>query len=385
MVNERDDGISQFFGGGYVFSGEGIGCDSVFFFPVNVGFNGLGCGLGKFTAGFMSKDGLIAGLAVLTGMSQEVLQVRLAADICCPAQQLVAVCGFVLVFRVVGSLPECFPCRLTDSLSYGVEEVFLCFSGTGRMGMGRNIRTGKPCLNGASRPDTTGYVQPPDTLFPLLAQDEKRQFSEIVFFQILAYARNVQRYSNMPKSMEMTKISAGATPAESVTSAGPGQIPASPQPIPNRELPITSCLSIRVEVGSWTGLPNRDVSLFFASENPISPTAMAPIMTKASDGSQFPVMSRKFWTFAGLAMPERISPRPKISPDKKAVKWNISDSQTVADDPDGDGAECHEKDGGDQRTYRETRQAADAVAAGTSRPQPAAESDQKACGREKRP
>ena len=75
---------------------------------------------------------------------------------------------------------------------------------------------------------------------------------------------------------------------------------------------------------------------------------MAPIMTNASDGSQFPVMSRKFRTLAGSAMRERISPIPKISPDKKATILNISDSQTVTDDPDGDGAEYDKKDGGDE-------------------------------------
>ena len=62
----------------------------------------------------------------------------------------------------------------------------------------------------------------------------------------------------MPKSMEMTKIRAGAMPADRVTIAGPGQMPASPHPVPNRILPATRRLSIRVAAGSSTGLPSSE-------------------------------------------------------------------------------------------------------------------------------
>ncbi len=52
--------------------------------------------------------------------------------------------------------------------------------------------------------------------------------------------------------------------------------------------------------------------------NPMMPIAMAPTMTKASDGSHRPARSRNPSTFTGLIIPDTSSPIPKTRPATKA-------------------------------------------------------------------
>lgn len=61
----------------------------------------------------------------------------------------------------------------------------------------------------------------------------------------------------MPASMAATKPTAFGTPAPSATNAGPGQKPASPQPMPNTALPSTSRAVTPVADGNWIGVPSH--------------------------------------------------------------------------------------------------------------------------------
>ena len=102
--------------------------------------------------------------------------------------------------------------------------------------------------------------------------------------------------------------------------AGPGQKPAMPQPAPNNRLPITRRLSIMSEVGMRIAPPKKFTVRLFAKRNATIATKIAPPITKAKEGSQVPVMSRKPMTLAGFVMPAKMSPMPNINPTMKDDK-----------------------------------------------------------------
>ena len=123
--------------------------------------------------------------------------------------------------------------------------------------------------------------------------------------------------------MAMTTMTALGLPVPIDVIAGPGQKPAKPQPAPNKRLPITRRLSIMSDVGKRIAPPKKLVVRFFAKRNATMATKIAPPITKARDGSHVPVMSRKPITFAGLVIPAKMSPMPKIKPTKKEDKVSI--------------------------------------------------------------
>ena len=125
--------------------------------------------------------------------------------------------------------------------------------------------------------------------------------------------------AHMPASMAATNSQTCGARVARFISAGPGQKPASPQPVPNRAEPVSSLRSMTVLVGSCMGSPNKAVLRRLAQVKAIKPTAMAPPMTKPSEGSHRPKKSRKFCTLAGLPIPERIRPRPNTNPQSKAA------------------------------------------------------------------
>src|SRR5688572_10687562 len=90
-------------------------------------------------------------------------------------------------------------------------------------------------------------------------------------------------------------------------------------------------------------------------------------MTKARLGFQFPAISKKLRTFAGLIMPEIVMPRPKMAPISKAETSLFigSASDHVTDDVDCDERRSHEGRDCRQRTRRKPRQSAYAMAART--------------------
>jgi hypothetical protein len=67
-----------------------------------------------------------------------------------------------------------------------------------------------------------------------------------------------------PITIEIKKIKPLSLPAPTRTSAGPGQIPAIPQPTPKMMLPITILLSIKLVVGKSMGVFKKVSCLFFA-------------------------------------------------------------------------------------------------------------------------
>ena len=91
-----------------------------------------------------------------------------------------------------------------------------------------------------------------------------------------------------------------------------------------------------------------------ASANATRLTAIAPAMTNASDGSQFPARSRNPRTFAGFAMPETIKPesehQTRDKGEERCHRW--SDAYHVADDENGQEAGRHERKRRGQRARR---------------------------------
>src|SRR5882762_10480543 len=131
-----------------------------------------------------------------------------------------------------------------------------------------------------------------------------------------ARAARLSKNSNIPSPaiIAARKTRPFAEPVPARTSAGPGQIPASPQPTPNTKLPRISRLSMPRAPGRSTGAPSSVRVRFFMNAKAPAPTATAPAMTSASEGSQAPARSRKASTFAGFAIPETRSPSPKTKP-----------------------------------------------------------------------
>src|SRR6267154_687946 len=131
-----------------------------------------------------------------------------------------------------------------------------------------------------------------------------------------ARAARLSKNSNipLPAIIATRKTRPFSEPVPARTSAGPGQIPASPQPTPNTRLPRMSRLSILRAPGRSTGAPSSVRVRFFMSAKAAAATATAPAMTSASEGSQAPARSRKPSTFAGFAIPETRSPSPKTKP-----------------------------------------------------------------------
>src|SRR5258708_243827 len=174
----------------------------------------------------------------------------------------------------------------------------------------------------------------------------------------------------LPAIIAARKASPFAEPVPARTSAGPGQMPASPQPTPNTRLPKMTRLSMRRALGSSTGAPSSVRVLFLISAKAPAPTATAPAMTSASEGSQAPAMSRKPSTFAGFAIPETRSPSPNTRPAAKEatvyMAWKTSGRDQVARDENGRESGSHERDGRRDRARRRPRDAAHAVAAGTA-------------------
>src|SRR5690606_18185831 len=154
-----------------------------------------------------------------------------------------------------------------------------------------------------------------------------------------------------------------------------------PQPAPNSSPPTTSGLSICVARGRCIAPPRKLCVRFLAMAKANRPTAMAPPMTKASDGSQVPKRSRKPSTLAGSVMPERIRPRPKMRPtmnSRMRCCMSAASGEQVPDNKDHREAGPHEGQRGDQRAWGEARQPAYAVAAGAASPVARADADQQA-------
>src|SRR5437773_345997 len=99
----------------------------------------------------------------------------------------------------------------------------------------------------------------------------------------------------------------------------------------------------------------------------MAPTAIAPAITSARDGSQRPARSRNPSTFAGLAIPETMRPSPKTRPARKAQKRYMSERKNMARQKHGGETRGHEHERRDKRARRQARQATNAMAAGTAR------------------
>src|SRR5258708_1175084 len=97
----------------------------------------------------------------------------------------------------------------------------------------------------------------------------------------------------LPAIIAARKARPFAEPVPARTSAGPGQMPASPQPTPNTRLPKMTRLSMRRALGSSTGAPSSVQVLFPLTPKAPPPTPPPPaIPTPAVAGADSPRRSR---------------------------------------------------------------------------------------------
>lgn len=121
--------------------------------------------------------------------------------------------------------------------------------------------------------------------------------------------------------MAATNARTRGSPLASAVSAGPGHIPASPQPTPNTTAPPTSRASTSrrdgtAKLGASTGLVRR-----ITIGNAAAYTVTAPSITNASPGSHAPATSRNASTRAGCVMPPMPSPSANATPTTKATTF----------------------------------------------------------------
>src|ERR1700677_425605 len=202
----------------------------------------------------------------------------------------------------------------------------------------------------------------------------------------VAVSRNgpVSSKINIPASMATTKVMACELPNASNAMPGPGQIPESPHPTPKIRLPVTSRRSISRLREISDAVPGTAAVRLPAMEKTTRPTAIAPPMTKASEGSQLPARSRNPSTLLCWIMPDRQRPVPKINPARNENAGIMSSSLTddVTCNEHCYEAGQHEKRGRSQGARRQAREAANAVTAGTPRSKASPESDEHSGDRE---
>ncbi len=125
--------------------------------------------------------------------------------------------------------------------------------------------------------------------------------------------------NNMPASMANMNTKACQCPVNRMATAGPGQMPAIPQPMPNNRLPPIRRGSNSRLIGNCMGFPSSELDCWRAQVSGPMATPIAPTMTNAREGSQAPAKSRKASTFPGLAMPARSRPKPNSRPAMNAL------------------------------------------------------------------
>src|SRR3984885_5930988 len=196
----------------------------------------------------------------------------------------------------------------------------------------------------------------------------------------VAVSRNwpVNSKINIPASMATTKVMACELPNASNAMPGPGQIPESPQPTPKIRLPVTSRRSMSRLGEVSDAFPETGAGRLPAMEKTTRPTAIAPAMTKASEGSHWPAKSRNPSTLLCWIIPDRQRPLPKINPARNENTGIMSPSLTddVTCNEHRYEASQHEKRGRNQGARRQAREAANAVTAGTPRSEASPESDE---------
>ena len=109
-------------------------------------------------------------------------------------------------------------------------------------------------------------------------------------------------------------------PKDNDDTAGPGQNPTTPQPMPNNPAPTISSPSKILRFFSIAKLEGLRNLLFFKIKNIGDATIIAENITKMSDGSQFPNTLKKDLTFSGFVISEITKPNPKIDPEINTKK-----------------------------------------------------------------
>src|SRR4051794_12115853 len=92
----------------------------------------------------------------------------------------------------------------------------------------------------------------------------------------------------MPAHIAATKTKAELEPYPTAVSAGPGQKPASPQPIPKMAGPRMILASMSFRVGMWKRSAKNGRASFRTRLKPMKVTTTAPAITKARLASTSP-------------------------------------------------------------------------------------------------
>jgi hypothetical protein len=214
--------------------------------------------------------------------------------------------------------------------------------------------------------------------------------------------------ATMPMSKATVNTKTSMPPDKSDASAGPGQYPAKPHPMPNKAAPTTSLPSMSLRVGSSKRgaaqglLPVRGVT---AKATKV--TKSAPPITKASEASHapkrcgltMPPTLRKPITLLVCVMPDTTSPMANKAPESSEKRsflsiliffeLNFDSSQRIyclssyQNSSDcsycyGDHTSTHKHQCRHQGAHRPSPQAAHPVPAGTARAQHRAKAHQQA-------
>lgn len=117
-------------------------------------------------------------------------------------------------------------------------------------------------------------------------------------------------------SILITNITVKLSPYISDPIAGPGQRPASAQPIPNSIDPVMSLVSMVAVFcqGKCHWWLRSGFDCFWSKKWPIREILSPPTITKRSVGSHAPKTSKNHWTRAGEIISDRASPKPKSEP-----------------------------------------------------------------------
>ncbi|MBU3023833.1 hypothetical protein KO518_18675 [Aestuariibacter sp. A3R04] len=106
------------------------------------------------------------------------------------------------------------------------------------------------------------------------------------------------------------------------TTAGPGQKPLIPRPIPKAADPSINFASIVLLVGISNLSANKGLLRLRTHYMPGAAAKIAPPITKANAASQFALKSKKLSTRAGLLIPEISNPKPNKRPQmSEAITW----------------------------------------------------------------
>ncbi|KAK3604262.1 hypothetical protein CHS0354_002070 [Potamilus streckersoni] len=131
----------------------------------------------------------------------------------------------------------------------------------------------------------------------------------------------------IPISIAPVKAGTYPNPAATDVTAGPGQIPDSPQPSPISTAPSTNLRSTCFRGGRLNAFSNKGAPRLRTNGRKSKYVPVAPPKTNIRDGSHAPRKFKNPITFAGCVIPAIASPTANISPQKRYHSRQRADRQ----------------------------------------------------------